>query len=121
MAQSQTQTQIPNPKPEQRYCIRIRDEWGNRHDSVADIPDGIAEIIERGRTDEYRKIFVLHSTSVRVVSITKTDWGKETYCTEYDIGINEACEEIKNAMKIKSIRVLLEPDIDKLCPTLCPT
>ena len=102
-----------------QYCRRRKDEYGNRHDTVV-LPHSIhniAEIIECGRTDEYRTIFSLENGKVKMIILMSFNYNAETVCHEYEIDINEMCKIIKDALK-RQKKVLLEPDIQEYCPEL---
>jgi hypothetical protein len=66
------------------FCIRRRDEYGNRHDELAvdlHMLSPAAEIVERGETDEYRDIIVFGDGVANIISIVRA--GAETYCHEH--------------------------------------
>ena len=101
------------------YCRRRRDEYGNRHDTVV-LPHSIhniAEIAEYGRTDEYRTIFSLENGKVKMIVIMHLNYGAETVCHEHEIGVDEMCRILKDALK-RQKKVLLESDIQEYCPEL---
>ena len=97
------------------YCRRRRDKY------TIVLPHSIhniAEIIECGRTDEYRTIFIKEKEGVKMIIVMIFNYGAETVCHEYEIDINEMCKIIKDALKKKNVKILLEPDIQEYCPDL---
>jgi hypothetical protein len=108
---SQTQVQI-------KYCRRRKDEYGNRHDELAvqavNIPS-FAEVVVRGQTDTFRKMFVLEGDRVRVIRLMSFEYGKETVCEEDTITIEEACKTIQFYLNRKNVKVLVEPNFYEIC------
>jgi hypothetical protein len=97
------------------YCRRRKDEYGNRHDTVVLQHNSniIAEVVERGRTDEYRTIFVVEAKSVKMIILIS---GAETICHEYKVTVDEMCRILH--LEKKNVKILLEPDIAEYCPDL---
>jgi hypothetical protein len=102
------------------FCIRRRDEYGNRHDEVAaslHMLPVVAGIVERGYSDEYRDIIVLEGGRARIISIVRA--GAETYCHEYSgVGVDEACEIIRKYLGRRDVEVLMEPAFNDVCNLL---
>jgi len=100
------------------YCRSRKDEYGNYHDAVvfpvtANI---VAEIVERGHTDESRTMFVIENEKVRMIILMSLN-GAETVCHEHEISIDKMCKIIKSYYysNRRNVKVLLEPDVEELC------
>jgi hypothetical protein len=100
------------------YCVRRRDEYGNRHDelSVESHNKSFAEVVVRGQTDTSLKIFVLEGDRVRVIRVISMNYGAETVCEEDTIAIEEACRTIQFYLnRDRNVRVLVEPNYYEIC------
>ena len=99
------------------FCIRRRDEYGNRHDEVSaslNMLPVVAEIVERGYSDEYRDIVVLDGGMARIISILRA--GAETYCHEYSsVSVDEACEFIRKYLGRRNVKVLFGSAFNDVC------
>ena len=99
------------------YCVRRRDEYGNRHDELAvdlHMLSSVAEIVERGETDEYRDIIVFGDGVANIISIVRA--GAETYCHEHsNVSVDEACEIIRKYIGRRDVDVLIDQSVSEIC------
>jgi hypothetical protein len=76
----------------------------------------IAEMIDREQTYMSKTLIVVEDKKIKMVNYLKTE--KNSYCEEYELNVNEACEVIKYGTVLVQkgrVRMVLDPLAHKIC------